>query len=1485
MPILAGRVTASTASLSRHRAVTMVNETHALLSREEDSEPEHWFVRIWPKGAWKTSAIYVKGAIARNTRGYYVGCFTTGLVVVAAILLMGAVALSPLIFLRLAETSTCAPSPPAAGCVIPCTTPSVRARTRLHVHLARPPADVGEQDILLSSSGTALPPVSALPGFLNYTHINAHVSPLASVAGCSPRWTLPAQLVHPDTGSNTSVIVMVIDSARESEIGYGRQWGRRPLGLQETYVSASALQDVALRGGYGERGLLQLSVPSLLSGLGMSGGASSNQTAAAEQLLSLLGLQSNAAVTVDTAALLSAVQGLPFPVDALPPITVQVLPAVAAALSAPIRSEVIITDAVDAPAGKWPSLLGNVMVLEAEHVPEMLRRMVTPAIAAALDASLGAGLGAAAAPAVLAPANAALANFSYSTMQQYAMGVVAQHADRASLYLGVSDPTGRVTRWTDVVMDALGTYAPVTLTTPVGTALAGTRFIQLFLGIIFQTVVFVLALLGGVVIFSLMLGDAEAKTYEYGMLRALGLEQRDLRKVMAVQTVAFAVPGIVGALVIGAVLYIGVALGVGAFAETTISLAVPGDAVAYGVAFGIIMPTIANVLPVRRALSKSLRDALNVYHQSFGAVTVTFLQLEKLGLSSAQTGGAVVAVIVGVLTYIVVPLSFVLRRFDLFLGVLNAILLGMVLGLTLIGQTLQPVLERGVLYLMLLCAGTDRRLRNVVARNLVSHRDRNRKTAYMVSISIAFLVFAGSMFALQQTSIATTVRQFLGSDIVVSGPTFSQGSMALPQESLTEWGDATKARGDIAGYTFISHRLDLIRPIARAARTRASTLIGVPSARVTMYGVQRNFMDVAFGDEYAIASQASTAGLPAGSSLRTSLDSVSGPNTVKAMYDGAGLLSLPIEGSTVTSPPVLFAGEVPSPVYACSASIVSSAPSNATVQFAGYSECLVKCSLLGNVSTSTPGLCVLELRNEWTTLQYNAGKAYHQYVDVLVSEALRGYASADVNTPLKARYFAQDSATQGVVMREELLKARAMLSKSPGFLFSSYSQAAFNSPVLTRMQSMATLLQDAEQAVAAGASAGTLEEITADTETAPDATGSTASEDTSSSDSNSAQAVQDGSAGGTSSSAAWLWERSPAWGVLRANESGIVSDPAPSAPGTARNVTAILDGLAGTQLAWASLPASIMLRIGECRAASGVRVMLYGAGAGPTQVRLEAAASAAGPWEHVLSGELQATRTSSSSGGVLHDLRFPTYSAPAWRLTMLTSDQQAGSGSVQVADVALLLRQPSAASNSTSSCSANLIALSDAALTVPKDRMLVRLADGASSTTRNRVVNSLKSVLNSDDFTVQDVQELLDSTETAVLGLDIFFYFVTVLAFALCFFASWISFSSNVRDNAREVAIIRALGLHAAAAVRMYVYEALALVLAASTSGLVVGLLVSITLTLQFNLFTEAPFQLTFPVGLTVTMYLLCIAIAVVSAAAPARDVVRQSIAKVLKET
>jgi hypothetical protein len=330
--------------------------------------------------------------------------------------------------------------------------------------------------------------------------------------------------------------------------------------------------------------------------------------------------------------------------------------------------------------------------------------------------------------------------------------------------------------------------------------------------------VFLLVLMGVLAIYSLVLGDVEAKTYEYGMLRVLGLKHGTLAHLLTIQSISFALPGIVVGVCIAAALYLIAKKVISDVAGVDTSNTMPESAWLLGLSIGLVIPAVANVVPIRRALSSQLRDAIDLYHQTFSDVKVTVVYLAKLGLSTWQLSLAVLMVLVGLTTYYIVPLSFITRNFGMFLGILTAVLLGMLLGLSMVAQSLQSFTERVVVWALIW--GKDRRLATVVKKNLSGHENRNRKTAYMVSIAVAFLIFAGAMFSLQSRSIQDTIRMLLGSDInVISLSGFGH---PLPQQDMIRYLDTVTegapglpddVRPIVAGYTFLTFPLSYVRSV------------------------------------------------------------------------------------------------------------------------------------------------------------------------------------------------------------------------------------------------------------------------------------------------------------------------------------------------------------------------------------------------------------------------------------------------------------------------------------------------------------------------------------------------------------------------------------------------------------------------------------------------------------------------------------------------
>lgn len=80
---------------------------------------------------------------------------------------------------------------------------------------------------------------------------------------------------------------------------------------------------------------------------------------------------------------------------------------------------------------------------------------------------------------------------------------------------------------------------------PLATQFGITTKVQDFLNATFFTVIIFLAILASMLVFSLMLGDVDGKTYEYGMLRALGFKKPYLVTMITFSSFSFSLPGVV----------------------------------------------------------------------------------------------------------------------------------------------------------------------------------------------------------------------------------------------------------------------------------------------------------------------------------------------------------------------------------------------------------------------------------------------------------------------------------------------------------------------------------------------------------------------------------------------------------------------------------------------------------------------------------------------------------------------------------------------------------------------------------------------------------------------------------------------------------------------------------------------------------------------------------------------------------------------------
>lgn len=115
--------------------------------------------------------------------------------------------------------------------------------------------------------------------------------------------------------------------------------------------------------------------------------------------------------------------------------------------------------------------------------------------------------------------------------------------------------------------------------------------------------IFLLVMLATLLIYSLMISDVEEKTYEFGMLRALGLKQTSLIALLLMEGMVFAIPGLSLGVVMAYMINSMVGYFIFNFSQTTTSYELHYSAILLGVFLGLLLPLISNYFPIKRAMS------------------------------------------------------------------------------------------------------------------------------------------------------------------------------------------------------------------------------------------------------------------------------------------------------------------------------------------------------------------------------------------------------------------------------------------------------------------------------------------------------------------------------------------------------------------------------------------------------------------------------------------------------------------------------------------------------------------------------------------------------------------------------------------------------------------------------------------------------------------------------------------------------------------
>ena len=204
-----------------------------------------------------------------------------------------------------------------------------------------------------------------------------------------------------------------------------------------------------------------------------------------------------------------------------------------------------------------------------------------------------------------------------------------------------------------------------------------------FLQLIFNLVMLLLFSLSVLLIYSLLMLSVESKSFEFGVMRMVGLSKDNIILLVILQSFMFVIPSIISGFVVSlTVLQFGKY-----YAETQMQMdfeAIPSAvSVIQALFLSTMIPLLSSVLPIRVVLDRNLNDALDIQRSKTQAVFVNILNKKE-----ANTGPMVLVglsiTIYGVTIYYLLPLALLSMNLTLVSQIIIFILVGLLFALTLL---------------------------------------------------------------------------------------------------------------------------------------------------------------------------------------------------------------------------------------------------------------------------------------------------------------------------------------------------------------------------------------------------------------------------------------------------------------------------------------------------------------------------------------------------------------------------------------------------------------------------------------------------------------------------------------------------------------------------------------------------------------------------------------------------------------------------------
>ena len=264
-------------------------------------------------------------------------------------------------------------------------------------------------------------------------------------------------------------------------------------------------------------------------------------------------------------------------------------------------------------------------------------------------------------------------------------------------------------------------------------------FALLFIGLVFNILLIMFVIISVLLIYSLLMITTETKTFDIGIMRLLGLSSAGFVVMIFTQAVLFVIPSIICAYICSypSLYLIFKKLFKNDFGDGGVTFVPDAVATVEAVGIGLLIPTLSAIIPVQRALAKTLSESLNTARATLSG-TIVIIESKGVKIVPFVIFG-LLCVTFGVTVYIVLPQALLAENAGLILEIFFLILGGLILGLTLLVANLRGFIEVIMTYLLFFWERKSMRL--LIKKNLIAHKNTNKLTSIIYALTLGCVIF------------------------------------------------------------------------------------------------------------------------------------------------------------------------------------------------------------------------------------------------------------------------------------------------------------------------------------------------------------------------------------------------------------------------------------------------------------------------------------------------------------------------------------------------------------------------------------------------------------------------------------------------------------------------------------------------------------------------------------------------------------------------